>query len=103
MQEKVRCHKLHETFFYTKGEVVANKTTHFEANTPHPYHTSSPQYRFIDAMLVQRELKAGKSDLAKRVAPEDAARLVRDRLFLLKNCIISGKDTPSEPFLYHLH
>jgi hypothetical protein len=54
-------------------------------------------------MLVQRELKAGKSDLAKRVAPEDAARLVRDRLFLLKNCIISGKDTPSEPFLYHLH
>lgn len=72
------------------------------SNTLHtPPHPTT--HRFIDAMLVQRELKAGKSDLAKRVAPEDAARLVRDRLFLLKNCIISGKDTPSEPFLYHLH
>ena len=54
-------------------------------------------------MMVQRELKAATSDFAKRVAPEDAGRLVRDRLFLLKSCIIAGKDTHAEPFLYHLH
>ena len=40
--------------------------------------------RFLDAMLVQREFKAGSSDFAKRVLPEDQARLVRDRLYLLK-------------------
>lgn len=59
--------------------------------------------RFIDAMMVQRELKAGASGFAKRVESADAGRLVRDRLFLLKNCVISGKDTHAEPFLYHLH
>ena len=54
-------------------------------------------------MMVQRELKAGASGFAKRVESADAGRLVRDRLFLLKNCVISGKDTHAEPFLYHLH
>ena len=34
--------------------------------------------------LVQREFKAGSTDFAKRVLPEDQARLVRDRLYLLK-------------------
>jgi hypothetical protein len=55
-------------------------------------------------MVVQRELKAGKSDFAKRVAPEDMGRLVRDRLYLLKACVINGKDVDSakEPYLYHL-
>jgi len=54
-------------------------------------------------MMVQRELKAGSSDFAKRVESDDAGRLVRDRLFLLKTCIIAGKDTHAEPYLYHLH
>ena len=71
-------------------------------SAPHPLFPAAPR-RFIDAMMVQRELKAASSEFAKRVAPEDAGRLVRDRLFLLKSCVIAGKDTPSEPFLYHLH
>ena len=56
-------------------------------------------------MLVQRELKSGKTEFAKRVAPEDQGRLVRDRLFLLKACVIRGKDMDGqkEPFLYNLH
>jgi hypothetical protein len=58
---------------------------------------------FLDAMLVQRELKAGQTDFAKRVAPEDQGRLVRDRLALLKTCVITGKDEGKEPFLYSLH
>jgi hypothetical protein len=35
-------------------------------------------------MMIQRELKKGESEFAKRVEPADQARLVRDRLFLLK-------------------
>lgn len=56
-------------------------------------------------MLVQRELKAGQTEFAKRVAPEDQGRLVRDRLYLLKQCILAGKDTDAakEPYLYNLH
>ena len=56
-------------------------------------------------MLVQRELKGGKSEFAKRVAPEDQGRLVRDRLYLLKACVINGKDVEAtaEPYLYALH
>ncbi len=56
-------------------------------------------------MLVQREFKAGTSEFAKRVAPEDQGRLVRDRLALLKACVINGKDTPAatQPYLYNLH
>lgn len=55
--------------------------------------------------MVQREFKAGKSEFSKRVAPEDQARLVRDRLYLLKSCVLAGKDASasSEPYLYHLH
>lgn len=61
--------------------------------------------RFIDAMLIQREFKAGQSEFAKRVAPEDHGRLVRDRLYLLKQCVLAGKDLDSvkEPYMYHLH
>ena len=92
LQEKVRALK-----YFFVNEPFSSISLKF--SPPH----NNMYRRFIDAMLVQRELKAGKSEFAKRVAPEDAARLVRDRLFLLKNCIISGKDTPSEPFLYHLH
>ena len=60
---------------------------------------------FLDAMLVQREFKANTSAFAQRVAPEDQARLVRDRMFVLKQCILSGKDADakSEPYLYNLH
>jgi hypothetical protein len=54
-------------------------------------------------MLVQREFKAGSSDFAKRVSQEDQARLVRDRLSLLKACVITGKDTQGEAYLYNLH
>ena len=56
-------------------------------------------------MLVQRELKKGGSDFAKRVATEDQGRLVRDRLYLLKACVINGKDVDvaKEPYLYNLH
>ena len=53
-------------------------------------------------MMVQRELKKGESEFAKRVLPEDQARLVRDRLFLLKMCVVNKKDS-DEPFLYSLH
>jgi hypothetical protein len=61
--------------------------------------------RFIDAMLVQREIKAGASDFAQRIATEDKGRLVRDRLYLLKQCVIAGKDADStkEPYLFNLH
>ncbi len=56
-------------------------------------------------MLVQRELKAGSTEFAKRVSGDDQARLVRDRLFLLKKCVLTGKDTDAatEPYLYHLN
>lgn len=54
-------------------------------------------------MLVQRELRAGVSDFAKRVTPDDQGRLVRDRLYLLKKCVIAGKDDDKEPYLYNLH
>lgn len=56
-------------------------------------------------MLVQRELKRGSSEFAKRVAGDDQGRLVRDRLYLLKACVINGKDVDSikEPYLYNLH
>jgi hypothetical protein len=54
-------------------------------------------------MLVQREFVAGKSEFSKRVAPEDQARLVRDRLYLLKACVLTGKDADKEPYLYNLH
>lgn len=69
---------------------------------------SNPMFyyrRFIDAMLIQREFKAGQTEFAKRVAPEDQGRLVRDRLYLLKQCVISGKDADAgkEPYLYNLH
>jgi hypothetical protein len=61
--------------------------------------------RFLDAMLVQRDLKLGASEFAKRIAPEDQNRLVRDRLYLLKKCLLNGKDADakSEPYLYNLH
>jgi len=60
--------------------------------------------RFLDAMLVQREFKAGATDFAKRVAVEDQNRLVRDRLYLLKACILGSKDADAkaEPYLYNL-
>jgi hypothetical protein len=56
-------------------------------------------------MLIQRELKAGTSEFAKRVAADDAARLVRDRLHLLKTCLVNGADADAakEPYLYNLH
>jgi hypothetical protein len=53
-------------------------------------------------MMIQRELKKGESEFAKRVEPLDQARLVRDRLFLLKMCVVNKKDS-DEPFLYSLH
>lgn len=55
-------------------------------------------------MLVQRELKGNNTEFAKRVAPEDQGRLVRDRLALLKACVINGKDIDGtkEPYLYNL-
>ena len=61
--------------------------------------------RFLDAMLVQREFRAGATDFAKRVLPDDRARLVRDRMYVLKACILSGKDADAkaEPYLYALH
>lgn len=56
-------------------------------------------------MLIQREFKAGTSEFAKRVAVEDQGRLVRDRLALLKQCVIAGKDASAsaQPYLYNLH
>ena len=54
-------------------------------------------------MLVQRDFRSGSSEFAKRVAPEDQARLVRDRMFLLKQCLLAGKDDASEAYLYRLH
>ncbi len=56
-------------------------------------------------MLVQREIKAGTSDFAQRIATEDKGRLVRDRLYLLKQCVIAGKDADAtrEPYLFNLH
>lgn len=62
-------------------------------------------YRFLDAMLIQREFKQGTSSFSKRVSADDQARLVRDRLYVLKQCVLAGKDTDAgkEPYLYHLH
>ena len=54
-------------------------------------------------MILQRELRQGTSEFAQRVEVNDQNRLVRDRLFLLKKCIIQGKDSEKEPFLYALH
>jgi hypothetical protein len=56
-------------------------------------------------MLIQREFKAGSTDFAKRVTSDDQARLVRDRLALLKSCMLTGKDADPkhEPYLYNLH
>ena len=36
---------------------------------------------------------------------DEVGRLVRDRLYLLKACVINGKDVDSakEPYLYNLH
>ena len=65
-------------------------------------------------MLVSRELKAGTSDFAKRVAEEDKRRLVRDAFGKLKMCVIAGgefdagaKDATAKmpnlgPYLYTL-
>lgn len=57
--------------------------------------------RFLDAMLVSRELKAGSTEFAKRVAEDDKKRLVRDRFALLKLCI-EGADVQTIPYLYNL-
>ena len=56
-------------------------------------------------MLIQREFKVGTSAFSQRVSSDDQARLVRDRMYLLKQCVLSGKDTDAtkEPYLYHLH
>lgn len=47
-------------------------------------------FRYLDAMLVSRELKAGASDFSKRVAEDDKRRLVRDAFGKLKMCVIAG-------------
>ena len=82
----------HFFFFYAASPNVI----HYISNPPR----ASPS--FLDAMMVQRELKKGESEFAKRVLPEDQARLVRDRLFLLKICVVNKKDS-DEPYLYSLH
>ena len=46
--------------------------------------TPSPLTRYMDAMLVSREFKAGTSDMAKRVTETDKRRLVRDAYGKLK-------------------
>lgn len=90
---------------------MAFNMTAFEANKASLFKDTATlpslacRRRFIDAMLVQREIKAGASDFAQRIATEDKGRLVRDRLYLLKQCVIAGKDADStkEPYLFNLH
>jgi len=68
----------------------------------------------MDAMMVSRELKAGHSDVAARMAETDKRRLVRDAFGKLKLCVIAGgefdveaKDATAKlpnlgPYLYNL-
>ena len=68
----------------------------------------------MDAMMVSRELKAGGSELAKRMVEADKRRLVRDAFGKLKLCVIAGgefdadaKDATAKlpnlgPYLYNL-
>lgn len=68
-------------------------------------HTSNTRFalalRFIDAMLVTRDLQRGTSDFAKRVGA-DGADLIRDTHFKLKSCIINGGEATAEEYNAHL-
>ena len=52
-------------------------------------------------MLVSRELKANKTDLAKRIPEEDKRLLVRDAFFTLKQCMVLNEDPADKPYLYN--
>ncbi|RYZ54530.1 MAG: hypothetical protein EOP49_04935 [Sphingobacteriales bacterium] len=57
--------------------------------------------RYLDAMLVSRDMRGNKTAFSQRVAEEDKARLVRERFFLLKACMVHGEDA-KVPYLYNL-
>jgi hypothetical protein len=46
-------------------------------------------------------MASNTSAFAARLAAEDKARLVRERFFLLKACMLHGDDA-KVPYLYHL-
>lgn len=58
--------------------------------------------RYLDAMLASRDMRANSTDFARRVAEDDKSRLVRERFFLLKACMLGHDDTKAYPYLYHV-